>query len=304
MIVASTFGALGHYGVLGWLIGILLVGGLVLAWRGLPAPARRARLAAPLGLLVGAFSLLCITGYGRAGLAPFTEKSRYLYLLVAMALPALGVAVDTVMLRWRRLAPVVVVLLLIGVPANINAIVDYMNKPVVQTQRQYRRMMISLPRVAAAKEVPRDTIPEQEFAHFVTIGWLLDGAASGRIPKPEHISRADEAIDTIRLSFRQSPAPARIPPGNGCADLGLSSLLFDLKPGQRFLVRATGRQAEFVPATLTPGQAYRFYPITVAGPVFTVQHPVSFRVVSVGNGMSSVCAERNVLIAARAAAAR
>jgi hypothetical protein len=304
MIVASTFGALGHYGVLGWLIGILLVGGLVLAWRGLPAPARRARLAAPLGLLVGAFSLLCITGYGRAGLAPFTEKSRYLYLLVAMALPALGVAVDTVMLRWRRLAPVVVVLLLIGVPANINAIVDYMNKPVVQTQRQYRRMMISLPRVAAAKEVPRDTIPEQEFAHFVTIGWLLDGAASGRIPKPEHISRADEAIDTIRLSFRQSPAPARIPPGNGCADLGSSSLLFDLKPGQRFLVRATGRQAEFVPATLTPGQAYRFYPITVAGPVFTVQHPVSFRVVSVGNGMSSVCAERNVLIAARAAAAR
>jgi hypothetical protein len=319
MIVTSTFGALGHYRVLSWLIAIVLVVGFVVWYRALPEPAatgneamqdsskraaRRAPSAIPIGLLVGAFALLCITGYGRAGLATFTEKSRYLYLLVAMALPALGIAVDAVMLRWRRLAPVVVVLLLVGVPANINTIVNYMNKPVVQTQRQYRRMMISLPRVAAAKEVPRDTIPEQEFAHFVTIGWLLDSAADAKIPNPKHISPADETMDTIRLSFRQSRAPARIFRGWGCGNLGQGSLLFDLHPGERFLVRATGRLAEFVPPTLTPGDAYRYYPITVAGPIFIVQRPVSFRVISAGDGISSVCAKRQLLIAARAAAAR
>jgi hypothetical protein len=304
MIVTSTFGALGRYGVLSWLIGIVLVIGLVVWWRDEARAGRRTHAAIPVGLLAGAFSLLCITGYGRGGLATFPEKSRYLYLLAAMVLPALGIAVDAVMLRWRRFAPVVVVLLLVGVPANINTIVNYMDKPVIQTQREYRRMMISLPRVAAAKQVPRDTIPEQEFAHFVTIGWLLDSAKAGRVPNPKHISPADEAMDTIRLSFRQSPAAPRIPPTYGCAYLGQGSLLFDLRAGQKFIVRATGRLAEFVPAALAPGEAYRYYPITVAGPVFTVQHPVSFRVISAGDGISSVCAKRDLIIAARAAATR
>ena len=35
--------------------------------------------------------------------------------------------------------------------------------------------MLSLPRVPIAKEVPREVKPDQFLAHFVTIGWLLDG---------------------------------------------------------------------------------------------------------------------------------
>jgi hypothetical protein len=301
MIVTSTFGALGHYGVLGWLLGILLVVGLAIAWRGSTPSERRMQWATPLGLLVGALSLLCITGYGRAGLALFTEKSRYLYLLIALLLPAFAVAVDAVMLRWRRVAPVVVVLLLIGVPGNINTIVNYMNRPVVQNQRFYRNMIISLPRVDAAREVPRDTIPDQEFAHFVTIGWLLDGAASGRIPKPKHISPADEAMDTIRLSFKQLRSKMR--PGDVCAGLAKGSLVFNLKRGQSFVVVAQRQQAEFVPVSLAPGEAYPLYPITVAGPLFSVQRPVSFRAVDAGAGISRVCAKLPVIRAARLAAA-
>jgi hypothetical protein len=302
MIVTATFGALGHYGVLGWALGILLVVGLVLAWRSSTPSERRMQWAAPLGLLAGAISLLCITGYGRAGLALFTEKSRYLYLLIALLLPAFAVAVDAVMLRWRRVAPVVVVLLLIGVPGNINAIINYMNRPVVQNQGMYRRMIISLPRVEAAKDVPRDTIPDQEFAHFVTIGWLLDGAASGRIPKPKHISPADEAMDTIRLSFKQLRSKVR--PGDVCAGLARGDLVFHLNRGQSFVVVAQGRQEEFVPASPAPGEAYRFYPVTVAGPLFTVQRRVSFRAVDAGPGYSQVCAKEPVIRAARIAASR
>ena len=121
-----------------------------------------------------------------------------------MVLPALGVAVDAVMLRWRRVAPVVVVLLLIGVPGNINAIVDHMNKPVVQNQAHVSAHAPHAPRRRREGGTRDAAIPDQEFAHFVTIGWLLDGVASGRIPKPKHISPADEAMDTIRLSFLQS----------------------------------------------------------------------------------------------------
>lgn len=302
MIVTATFNALGHYGVVGWLLAIVLVVGTALAWRGLPATRRRAQSAAPLGLLAGALSLLCITGYGRAGLGHFAEQSRYLYLVIAMVLPAFGLAVDAVMLRWRRLAPVVVVLLLVGVPGNINLIVDYMNKPIVQNQSEYRRMMLALPRVDAAKEVSRGTVPDQQLAHFVTIGWLLDGVASGRIPKPKHISRADEVMDTIRLSFLQSRLV--LGPGNVCATLGQAPLLFDLRRGQSFIVRSLGREAEIVPPSLTPGHAYRFFPIAVAGALFTVQRPVSFRIIDSGPRYSAVCARPPVIAAARAAAAR
>ena len=120
-----------------------------------------------------------------------------------MVLPALAVAADAVMRRWRLLVPVVVVVLLIGIPGNVNVLVDYMDTPIVKNQERYRHMMLSLPRVPVAKQVPRDVVPEQQLAHFVTIGWLLDGVASGRIPKPAHISAADEAMDALRLSFRQ-----------------------------------------------------------------------------------------------------
>ena len=179
MIVAATFGAIGHYRGLGLVLGALLVVGLVLAWRPLPAAERRSRAAAPLGLLIGAFSLLCITGYGRAGLASFDEKSRYLHLVAAMLLPALAIAADAVMRRWRVVAPVVVVVLVIGIPGNVNVIVDYMHRPFVRNQVVYRRMMLSLPQVAAAKEAPRGLTPDRELAHFVTIGWLLDGVPLG-----------------------------------------------------------------------------------------------------------------------------
>jgi hypothetical protein len=301
MIVGDTFGSLGHYNLLGWLLGLCFVVGLVVAWRALPAAGRLQHAAAPLGLLVGALTLLCITGYGRAGLSPLAEKSRYLYLLVAMVLPAFAVAIDAVALRWRRVAPAVIVLLLVGVPGNVNAIITYMDRPVVQEQSQYRRMILSLPQVAAARKVPRGTIPDQEFAHFVTIGWLLDGVASGRIPKPAHITPADEAMSTIRLSFKQSRLGFR--PGDKCAGLALGPLVFDLKKGDSFLVVAKGRQQEFLPPKPLAGDAYRFYPITVAGPLFTVQTPVTFRAVDAGPGFAQVCASPSVIRAARIAAA-
>jgi hypothetical protein len=81
-------------------------------------------------------------------------------------------------------------------------------------------------------------------------------------------------------------------------------LVFHLNRGQSFVVVAKGREEEFVPASPTPGQAYRFYPIGVAGPLFTVQRRVSFRAVDAGPGISQVCAKAPVIRAARIAASR
>ena len=104
-----------------------------------------------------------------------------------MVLPALGVAADAVMRAVARGSTVVViVVLVVGIPSNVNVIVNYMHRRIVKNQAPYKQMMLSLPRVPTAKEVPRDVKPDQFLAHFVTIGWLLDGVASGRIPKPAH----------------------------------------------------------------------------------------------------------------------
>jgi hypothetical protein len=198
------------------------------------------------------------------------------------------------------MTPVVAALLLVGIPGNLKVINDLMHRPVVETQATYQRMMLSLARVAAAKEVSRETVPDQERAHFVTIGWLLDGVASGRIPKPAHISPADETMDTIRLSFRQSPG--YFPPTYSCANLAKTPLVFHLERGESILVRAPRKTAEITPPSGNPGGVFPFYPVTIAGPTMTAQRAVSFRIVDAGSGSSQVCAKPRLIAAARAAA--
>jgi hypothetical protein len=302
MIVAATFGAVGHYRGLGLVLGALLVVGLVVAWRQLAAAELRARAAAPLGLMVGAFSLLCITGYGRAGLSSLDEKSRYLHLVAAMLLPALAVAADAIMRRWRVLAPVVIVLLVIGIPGNVNVIVNYMHTPFVTNQLEYRRMMLSLPRVAGAQDVPRDLIPDQERAHFVTIGWLLDGVRSGRIPKPPHISAADAAMDRVRLSLQQFKA-GRIRPGYRCVG-ATTPLLFHLRTGEEIVVGAPKGLVEITPARPPRGHVFPFHVVTVEGPILRAVRPVSFRTGAALLNSGRVCALPRILRAARTAAAQ
>jgi hypothetical protein len=53
--------------------------------------------------------------------------------------------------------------------------------------------------------VPRSLQPAPSFAGEVTVGWLLDGARSGRIPVTRDLSTKEQASDTLRLSLEQSP---------------------------------------------------------------------------------------------------
>jgi hypothetical protein len=109
-------------------------------------------------------------------------SSRYLHIIVAMILPALGLAADASIHRWRALAVVVPVLFLIGLPGNIRA-----------TGRQfenqgfysgYAEMVRSLPRMDLAQRVPRGLNPDPVNGPGISVGWLLDGARSGQIPAP------------------------------------------------------------------------------------------------------------------------
>jgi hypothetical protein len=69
---------------------------------------------------------LCISGIGRAAAfgAESARTGRYLYVFIALALPAVAVAADAVARRWRLLAPVVLVWLLAGIPGNVDALLQ------------------------------------------------------------------------------------------------------------------------------------------------------------------------------------
>ena len=205
--VGAAFDAMGQVPGIGLLLGILLIVGLVLAWRPLDYRQLRARAAAPGALLVGAVVFLLFSGAGRASLLgpEFARASRYLHVVTAMALPALAVAADAVARRWRVLAPLVLVVLLIGIPGNVRELADYTNRT-SQGQQSYKRIVLSLPRMAIAKDVPRSVRPDpsQVDSAKITIGWLLDGVASGRLPDPGAINAKEAADNTFRLSLEQS----------------------------------------------------------------------------------------------------
>jgi hypothetical protein len=125
--IGAAFDAMGQLPGAGIALGVLLAVGLVLAWRGLDRVDVRRRAAAPAALLAGGIFFLVISGLGRAtSFGPeFARSSRYVYLVAALVLPALAVAAEAVIQRWRILAPAVVLLLLIGIPGNLDVLADY-----------------------------------------------------------------------------------------------------------------------------------------------------------------------------------
>ncbi|MGH8982904.1 MAG: hypothetical protein ACRDY6_03385, partial [Acidimicrobiia bacterium] len=208
--VEGGFDAMGQLPGAGWVLGALLVVGLVLAWGRLGWAGARTEAAAPAALLVGAFLFLGFSGLVRAGDfgTAYARESRYLYLFVALVLPALAVAADAVARRWRALAPAVLVLLLIGIPGNIDALLDE-RRAGAGFHSQYRTLILTLPRVPFAHEAPRSLRPEPRYAKRLTLGWLLDETAAGRIPEPANSTPADEATATLHLALQQQPGPPR-----------------------------------------------------------------------------------------------
>jgi hypothetical protein len=176
--------------------------------------------------MLGAFVFLVIAGTGRAGVfgPEFARSGRYVYMVVAMSLPALAAAADAIVRRWRLLLPAVLLLLVIGIPGNV----EYLAKREEHEPSLLGNptLMLALPRMPLADEVPRKLVPVPEIARQVTIGWLLDGVESGRVPDPGPIGSTTAAQATFRLSIHQSNEPR---PSSSCSALS--------QPVERNLVR-------------------------------------------------------------------
>jgi hypothetical protein len=199
--LGATFGAIGQLPGVGAALVVLLVVGLALAWGPLRGAALRERAAAPAALLSGAIVFLFLTGIGRghdfARLTPLLPGSRYRYVAAALMLPALAVAADALSRRSKVLAPIAVSILVIGVPGNVRFVAD---TPL--DLRVYKQLILSAPRLPISPALPRSVRPDQFGNPWLTMGWLRDGIASGRIPGPKPLTPEYVAFRTLDLALQ------------------------------------------------------------------------------------------------------
>jgi hypothetical protein len=216
---SAAVGGLAHLNGLGWLLGGALVGGLVLLFsqfgRGLFQ-----RAAAPIALLAGSFVLLFETALVRAGpiqvqsvkgLIPngsdAARLSRYVYLIAAMVLPMIGLATDTLLQRSRT-AAVIVGVLLVGAFGNATELVHSAANH--QLADVTRHAVLAAPYIPLAQQLPRSAKPASFglVTNDVSLGWLIDSAHAGRIPKPHDLAPVDLADETLRLALAPSQTSA------------------------------------------------------------------------------------------------
>ena len=115
-------------------------------------------------------------------------------------LPAVAVAADAVVRRWRWCFPIAIGLLVVGIPGNINAI-----RPTGRDRLTLGNEagIVALARSPYATEVSRSSHPIPRGAPQITVGWLLDGVKSGRVPS-EPVAPAAAAQATLGLVLVQS----------------------------------------------------------------------------------------------------
>lgn len=234
--VGNGFGKLGQLPGVGAALGVLLVVGLGFAWWRMPITELRRRAAAPSALLVGAFVFLTISAVGRAaGRGPESARaSHYAHIVAALALPSIAVAADALARRWRFLTPVVIALFLVGVPGNIDAIQPRGANRFALGNASHLEALAHSP---YASRVPRSSRPLGIAGPEVTVGWLLDGAASGRIPVPPRMTPSQEATISLVLALQQG---RREPSASACTLLR--------EPERRLL--ATGASVVFAEGIL------------------------------------------------------
>jgi hypothetical protein len=210
--VSATFQALGQVPFVGWGLAAVLVAGLALAWRDTPRGERRMRFGLAVSMLVGDLAFVVILGLTRGGLGvSFLSSSRYLYVIAAMLLPALAIGCDAIIRRWRGFAPAVLALLVVGIPGNIGRTSANVHPSLYRHQKG---VITSLAGMDLTRRTPRSLRPAPSFAEPVTVGWLVDGVASGRIPTSKPKTPRDLADNTLRLSLEQldgGPASSCVP---------------------------------------------------------------------------------------------
>jgi hypothetical protein len=268
---AAAFLGLGQYRLVAVALGVVLVVGLVLAWGRLELDAFRRRAAAPAAMLAGGVVLVALAASQRYELGDLATSSRYICMVTALTLPALGVAAGAVIQRWRLLGPVVLGLFLIGVPGNVQ---EFSQASGLWSRSFYegqRALVLGSAHSPVALEVPRDVHPSPGdfFADLVTVGFLLDARAEGKVPDPPELSAEEQQRIDTRLIVSQSRI--EVEPPEATCEVHRDPLLLQPALGQQYVLSGDLQISRQVgPGTFT--EPARYSP-SWSGQVLTVELP-------------------------------
>jgi hypothetical protein len=233
--LVAVFDGLGQIPGVGVLLALVLVVGVPLAltretwnqFRQFDGPTA--------GLALGAIFFVATTGYRRAidssGFPNQASATRYVYIIAALLLPAIALAANAFVDRWRIALPVAVAIFLVGLPANVAKL--HGNGAEATTVGD-PDLVLTMARLPLASEVPRDLRPLAPTEASFPIGWLLDGVASGRVPDPPASDAASTAAAELLLSVYQRDDP----PSGACTPIE-SGTRVQVRPGDE--IEISGR---------------------------------------------------------------
>ncbi len=164
---------------------------------------------------LGALMLYAIIATGRAGTGIETSgASRYTYLVIALAVPAIGLALaDLVdaggLASAGRRAVVCLLLLFVGVH-NAGLLVDKSRVEKRLEQRLKARIL------AAAQLVNSPAVilggnPEPQYSPDIVVDDLRRMHRDGKLPEPERITRDDRITVATTLQYAVNPVPLSTP---------------------------------------------------------------------------------------------
>ena len=257
----GVFGRLGQVPGLGFVLALVLLVGHS-SWR---SPGRSRRVARPVrgsarvarrrGRVPARHRRSCVRVSRRRCVGQFkvgpgrARQSRYVYIVVAMALPTIGVAADAIARRWRVLTIPVVALLVAGVPGNIHQLRIYTEPVVRSTGRSSRTEVLEAPRLPFARSCLRRSAPVPRRSTGSTSAGssrAFPRAASRRRPRsavadrePDARSRVAGAV--VREVVAGLRACLRSPPPSNASCTCASASTLDAGPADDH-VRPAGRR--------------------------------------------------------------
>jgi hypothetical protein len=212
LLVTGTIESLSRVGGAGLVFGLIGVIGLVLAlWKA--DAVRRREAVVPCALLLAAAFFTIETGLGRADLLAQGSKAirqgHYMAAVAFLSLPALAFLAEETVRHFRRVAVVFASLLVVAIGANTHTLINDADakRPAVA---QFRNTVLAIPQIAQEAAAPRGLRPFKGEAMPLTVGWLLDAAAHGKLPRPREMSTATRGLATVHVSLivvpsRQTP---------------------------------------------------------------------------------------------------
>jgi hypothetical protein len=287
-LFTATFHSLGQGTVQAIVLGLLLVGGLCLAWVPMDRTLLRRTANVPIALLLGALVFTVVTGLGRAGPAVgfFTEPaaaSRYQYVLAGLVVPAVAVAADAVGHRLGPWWPVVLVVFVMGIPGNLSTARTHARE-LTAAEKLFEPGMLEASVAPIGARLPPGTIANP-FAPWATLGWLRQAARSGRLPSAPALGPTDQASLDVSLLLQQAPIPG---PAASCEVVPAATTT--TVPGGR-TIRVEGGSEAAVTYLASPGVISG--PVQIAAPLgpraMRVGTTASLRIVPGPKGGVSLC---------------